>query len=56
VGCATALALSRRPGVRITLLEALKSEGFGVLTEIDVKATLAEEVDGRLRRAFGRVA
>ncbi len=33
-----------------TVTEALKQEGFGVLTEVDVKATLKEKLDADFRR------
>lgn len=32
------------------VMEALKEEGFGVLTEIDVKATLKKKIDADFRR------
>ncbi len=34
------------------ITEELKKEGFGVLTEIDVKETFANEVKGKLQRAL----
>ncbi|MGD8791260.1 MAG: DUF302 domain-containing protein, partial [Anaerolineae bacterium] len=35
---------------RETAIEALKQEGFGVLTEIDVKATLKQKLDADFRK------
>jgi len=34
----------------VTVTDALKSEGFGVLTEIDVKATLKKKIDVDFRQ------
>ena len=36
--------------VRAQIPEALKTEGFGVLTEIDVKETLKKKIDADFRR------
>jgi uncharacterized protein (DUF302 family) len=35
---------------RAKVVEALKEQGFGVLTEIDVKRTLKEKLDAEFRR------
>ena len=45
----TRLTGSRFDNVVERVVEALKSEGFGVITEIDVKKTLKEKIDVEFR-------
>ena len=49
LGMRAALNLPYEQAVQKTI-EALKAEGFGVLTEIDVKATLKQKLDADFRR------
>ncbi len=49
LGIRTRLNVPYERAVRKTT-EALKAEGFGVLTEIDVKATLKQKLDADFRR------
>ena len=48
-GCSTRLKVSYEQAVPL-VTGALKDEGFGVLTEIDVKATLKQKLDAEFRR------
>ena len=48
-GMRTTLDFSFDDAIRATI-EALKAEGFGVLTEIDVQATLKKKLDVGFRR------
>ena len=49
LGIHTKLNLPYEQAVQKTT-EALKAEGFGVLTEIDVKATLKQKLNADFRR------
>ena len=49
IGIRTTLNLSFEQAIQKTT-EALKAEGFGVLTQIDVKATLKQKLDADFRR------
>jgi len=49
LGIRTRLSLPYEQAVQKTT-EALKAEGFGVLTEIDVKATLKQKLNADFRR------
>ena len=49
LGMRTRLSLPYEQAVQKTT-EALKTEGFGVLTEIDVKATLKQKLNADFRR------
>ncbi len=44
-GYETTIAGAKLPDAVAAVTEALKAEGFGVLTEIDVKATLKKKID-----------
>jgi uncharacterized protein (DUF302 family) len=48
-GISIKLGISYEKAVAV-VIEALKSEGFGVLTEIDVKATLKKKLDVDFRK------
>ena len=48
-GISIKLAMSYEQAVEAAV-EALKAEGFGVLTEIDVKATLKKKLDADFRK------
>lgn len=48
-GMRTRLALPYQEAIEATT-EALQAEGFGVLTEIDVRATLKKKLDAEFRR------
>ena len=49
LGIRTRLSLAYEQAVQKTT-EALKAEGFGVLTEVDVKATLKQKLNADFRR------
>jgi uncharacterized protein (DUF302 family) len=49
LGLTTTLDLPYEQAIE-RVVEALKGEGFGVLTEIDVKATLKKKLDADFRR------
>ena len=49
IGMRTTLKTSFEQAIQITI-DALKTEGFGVLTQIDVKTTLKEKINVDFRR------
>ena len=49
IGIRTPLKVSFEQAIQVTI-NALKTEGFGVLTQIDVKTTLKEKIDVDFRR------
>ncbi len=49
IGIRTTLKISFEEAIQITV-DALKIEGFGVLTQIDVKATLKDKINVDFRR------
>lgn len=49
IGIRTTLKISFEEAIQITV-DALKIEGFGVLTQIDVKTTLKDKINVDFRR------